>query len=322
MKFDVIVGNPPYQLSTGSTSAQATPLYHKFIHQAKKMNPRYLTMIIPARWYAGGRGLDDFREEMLHDTRIRKITDYFNSTDCFPGIDLSGGVCYFLWDRDNRGICEIQTIQGDKFSTMERALLEEDDDVFIRFNEAINIVRKVKQKQEKTFENNVSAAKPFGIGYQDTISKSPEINSIKIYAYPKDGYVDTSQITKNEKWINQYKVLIAKAYGERGHFPYMVLAKPFMGESGSCCSETYLVLGAFNSKKEAKSVISYISTRFCRFLVLLKKNTQHALRKVYSFVPVQNFSEPWTDEKLYAKYGLTQEEVAFIESMIRPMEVE
>ncbi len=184
MKFDVIVGNPPYQLNVGVEKENyAVPLYHSFIQQAKKLNPRFLSMIVPARWYAGGRGLDAFREEMLNDSRLRKIVDYPNATDCFPGVDISGGVCYFLWDRDNKGECEVTTIKGNQeVSKMVRPLLEKGCDTFIRFNEGIPILRKISAHKEKTFDTLVSAQTPFGIvssfkAYKD----KPFKNSIKIH---------------------------------------------------------------------------------------------------------------------------------------------
>jgi site-specific DNA-methyltransferase (adenine-specific) len=323
MKFDVIVGNPPYQLSDGGgMGTSAKPIYNLFVEQAKKLSPRYLTMIIPSRWFAGGKGLDDFRKTMLKDTRIRNLVDYFDPSECFPGIDLSGGACYFLWDRDNKGDCEVETIRNGQRNKMQRPLIEEGQDTFIRFNEAISIVQKIKKKKENSFDEIVSPRTPFGI-QSTVIVRSKEFNnSIKVYAYPKDGFIVKSEIKKNNKWINKYKVLIAKSYGERGSFPYLVLGKPFIGEPGTCCSETYLVIGPYKTKKEATNVICYIRTSFFRFLVLLIKNTQNAPKAVYSFVPMQDFSESWTDEKLYKKYGLTKDEIAFIESMVRPMEIE
>jgi site-specific DNA-methyltransferase (adenine-specific) len=285
------------------------------------MNPRYLSMIIPARWFSGGRGLDNFRDEMLNDKRIRNIVDYFNPAECFPGVDLSGGVCYFLWNRDNSGECEITSIVNTKKTTMMRSLLEEGKDVFIRFNEAISIVRKVSVDTTKSFADLVSAMKPFGLRtYFKGETKEFE-NAVKLYAYPDDGYIARSEIKQNVELVDKYKVIIAGTYGERGNFPYLVLAKPIIGKPNTCCTETYLVFGPFDSNSESLNVISYIKTRFFRFLVLLIKNTPRATKKVYSLVPLQDFSEPWTDEKLYAKYGLTQEEIAFVESMIRPMEV-
>jgi site-specific DNA-methyltransferase (adenine-specific) len=321
MKFDVIIGNPPYQLSDGGNNASAKPIYQLFVQQAKKLKPRFLTMIIPSRWFAGGKGLDSFREEMLSDTRIRELHDYFNAVDCFPGIDLSGGVCFFLWDRDNRGDCKIVSIRGNETSVMERPLLEKQAASFVRFNEAIGIISKVQSKRFESFANEVSSRKPFGLATNVKVNAQPSNNSVEIFAYPQNGYVSKVSISKNLDLIEKYKVLISYVYGERGDFPYLVIGKPFVAKPGTCCSETYLLARVCKSKAEAENVKSYMSTRFFRFLVLLLKNTQHATSKVYELVPTQDFSEPWTDEKLYAKYGITEDEIAFIESMIRPMEL-
>lgn len=328
MKFDVIVGNPPYQLSDGGFGASAKPIYHKFIEQAKKLNPRYLTMIIPARWFAGGRvgELSDFRDEMLHDNRIRIIHDFINASDCFPGVEIKGGVNYFLWDRDNKGKCKIYTHDGNKIiSESERDLLEEGSTTFIRRNEAIPIIRKILSLSDLSFSTLVSANDPFGFDVREENSMKrikPKFelkkfeNSVAFYynGWKKNGlgYIDKKYIKKNTKWINDYKLFVPKAIGIGDSKADII--KPIVPERNSCCSETYIVIGPFRSKQEIKNVQEYISTKFFHFLVSLKKITQEARRGVYSFVPVQDFSESWTDQKLYEKYNLTSEEIDFIES--------
>lgn len=322
MKFDVIIGNPPYQLSDGGAQASAKPLYHFFVQQAIKLNPRYLTMIIPSRWFSGGKGLDVFREEILKDKRITSLVDFFDSNDCFPGVDISGGVCYFLWDRDNvkKRTSVLSHING-SHSCIERPLLEPTSDTFIRFNNAVSIFRKIANSNEKSFSCLISSRKPFGLTTSVTPHKDAKDNDIKIFSYNNNGCINRDSIKVNQELIDKHKVYISYAYGERGAFPYLVLGKPFYGAKGTCCSETYLVIGPFTSEDMCNNVIQYIKTKFFRFLILLIKNTQHATSKVYQFVPMQDFTESWTDEKLYDKYGLTPDEIAFIESMIRPMEI-
>jgi len=320
MKFDVIIGNPPYQLGDGGggIGTSAKPIYQKFVQQAKKLNPRFLSMIIPARWFVGGKGLNEFRDEMLNDTRIRVLNDYFDAADVFPSVDISGGVCYFLWDRDNLGDCKIISTRNDKVSEMARPLLEYEK--FIRFNEAVSIVKKVRSLNEICFADEVAARKPFGLPTNTKIQLEKFPESIKVFAYPNNGYINPDKITKNKDWVKKYKVCVANVYGERGSFPYLVLSKPFIAEPGTCSTETYIVLRICDDLETAKNISSYVQTRFFRFLTLLIKNTPNATQRVYSFVPIQDFSEAWTDEKLYKKYDITKDEIAFIESMIRPME--
>ena len=287
-------------------------------------------MIIPARWFAGGRGLEIFRNNMLHDKRIRKLVDYPISSECFSGVEIKGGICYLLWTRDTEGTCSVTTIRNSIHNTMERYLLEDSSDTFIRYNESIDIFHKVLNLKEKSFSGLVSSLKPFGLRTYVTGNKGKKSSSITLFANKNVGYIEPSEILINKDWINRYKVFISRAYGAGEDFPHQILGVPIFGDKNPCCTETYLVIGPFDTENICKNVISYIKTRFLRFLVLLKKSTQNATKQVYSFVPMQDFtsasdidwsrSVPQIDEQLYAKYGLSSEEVAFIESMIRPME--
>lgn len=324
MKFDVIIGNPPYQLNVGVESKSfAISIYDKFVMQAKKLNPKYLTMIIPARWYAGGRGLDEFRDEMLKDRRMKTLVDYTDSIVCFPGVEIKGGVCYFLWDKNYNGDCEIISYRKElKFAAIKRPLLEKGLDTFIRYNEAIPILKKIQTKNEKSFSNLVSVQTPFGfVSSFRNFKKEKFENSVKIFAQNIVGYVDKKLIEKNIELVDKEKIFISKSYNAGENFPHQIINKPFVGGKNSCCTQTYISIGGFKNKMEAENAISYMQTRFFRFMVMLKKISQDAMRGVYSLVPMQDFNEPWTDEKLYEKYGLSQEEIAFIESMIRPMDV-
>ncbi len=323
MKFDVIVGNPPYQLSNGCFGAGASPLYHYFVRQAKKLAPRYLTMIIPARWYAGGRGLDAFRDEMLHDVRVKVLHDFLNANDCFPGVEIKGGVCYFLWDKNYSGDCSIFTHKdNDVISTSTRPLLEAGCATFIRYNDAISILRKVKRLGEPTIDTIISGQTPFGLysNFSDYKTSQDKVYKVKLFLRGGVGYVSEDCIKNNQKLISLHKILVPKAWGNGSSGVNVDVIKPIYAEPYSCCTQTYIVVGAFKRKVEALNYKSYLQTTFVQFLISLKKNTQDAMKAVYQFVPLQDFSKPWTDEELYAKYKLTKEEIAFIESMIRPME--
>lgn len=323
MKFDVIIGNPPYQLSTGGAQAQAIPLYNKFVEQAKKLRPRFLSMIIPSRWFTGGFGLDSFRKNMLEDKSIRIIHDFLDASDCFPGVEIKGGVCYFLWDRDNLGKCKVYTHKGNEItSSMERDLLENNIDVFIRYNEAVPIYKKVSSFHEESLSNIISSQRPFGLptNFKEFSEKKQKDDDIQVYANKKQGYISKDfEITKNEDIIPKYKVLTPKAIGSGNSLQDWV--KPILAGPNTVCTETYIVLGAFDTEEEAQNLISYTQTKFFHFMLTLKKNTQDALAKAYMLIPLQDFNERWDDKKLYQKYNLNEEEIKFIESIIRPIDL-
>ncbi|MBW4549641.1 MAG: Eco57I restriction-modification methylase domain-containing protein [Aphanocapsa sp. GSE-SYN-MK-11-07L] len=336
MQFDVIIGNPPYQLSDGGFGTSAAPIYQNCVEQAKALEPRYLAMIIPARWFAGGKGLDEFRESMLSDDRLRSIDDFLSASDVFPGVGLKGGVCYFLWDRDNPCLCRVATHFKDwPVSTATRPLLEEGADVFIRFNEGLSILKKVMAveignadllslPESKRFDQLVSSRKPFGLDttFKGKIAKGD--GDVLVYQNGGTGYISRSEISTGVNLINKWKIFMgyaAPGTGNKDTYPHRIISTPFIGEPGSISSETYLCVGSFDSKTEAESAFSYLSCRLTRLLILLHKPSQHITRKVYTFVPMQDWTRPWTDEDLYAKYGISASEIAFIEAFVRPMDL-
>ena len=326
MQFDIIIGNPPYQQADGAggQGSSAKPVYQHFIRQAKRLNPRYLSLIVPARWFTGGKGLDDFRKEMLADTRIRVLHDYPDEKDCFPNVEIKGGICYFLWDRDHSGKCKITTHVNGEGRVSERTLHSSYTDTFIRFPEQLSVVEKVWQQSEsmvpKSFDHLVSVRKPFGLASDfRNFNDKPFDGAVKIFANKSHGFIQRNKIERNTDWIDRWKVYITFAYGAGSGFPHQILNKPFLGEPNTCTTETNLVIGPFDDKQTAENVMCYINTRFFRFLVLIKKLTQNATKEVYQLVPLQDFSESWSDEKLYKKYHLTTAEIDFIENMVRAM---
>lgn len=336
MQFDVIIGNPPYQLTDGGHGTSATPIYQMFVEQAKQLEPRYLSMVIPARWFAGGKGLDEFRESMLSDDRLRSIDDYLSAADVFPGVGLKGGVCYFLWNRDHRGLCAVSTHFKDwPVSTATRPLMEEGADVFVRFNEGLSILKKVMQIECTTsaallpdegsrFDQMVSSLRPFG--FRTFFRGRPERKTADVSIYQNGGtaFVARDEVENGLDFIDKWKIYVGRAApgtGNRDTYPHRILSTPFIGEPGSICSETYLCIGPFDSKAEAENALSYLTCRLTRLLILLHKPSQDTTRKVYTFVPKQDWSRPWTDADLYRKYGITQSEIDFIEKLVRPMEL-
>lgn len=322
MKFDVIIGNPPYHMSTvgGENGAQAKPLYHLFCEKARKLNPRYLIMIIPSRWFAGGWGLDDFRNSMMDDPHLREIHDFPNASDCFPGVEIKGGVCYFLRDSNYNENPLFVTHEGTQIKSQAyRALREGQCDVVIRYNEAIPILHKITSAGEKTFDELVSTKKPFGFTTNYHGREKNFTGSVKIYANRRIEYAKLEDVSRRRDEVNQYKVIVPKAVGSGDGKTDII--KPILCRPGECCTETYLLIGPFENEQICENVIGYIGTRFFHFLITLQKNTQDCMKKVYSFVPVQDFTEKWTDEKLYEKYKLTAEEIDYIEKTVWPMEL-
>lgn len=325
MKFDVICSNPPYQLDALGAGRQAKPIYNLFVEKAMKLNPRYLTMIIPSRWFAGGMGLDSFREMMKTDRRIRKIVDYTNAKDCFPSNSVSGGVCYFLWDRDNAGDCEFTNIMNGEKSTAKRDLNE--FPVLVRYNHAIDILHKIKARGECGLTEIASGLMPFGLStsYRGQTNKDDK-HPYALHASNGVTFVSRDEFSKGLEYIGKYKILISKTSAEHagepgkdGMFRIIPSSMKVIGPM-DICTHSYFVIGQFDDKKTAENALSYMQTRFVRFLMLLSMSGFGLSKQVLGFVPLQDFSQAWTDKALYEKYSITDDEVELIESMIRQIE--
>ena len=319
MKFDVIVGNPPYQVSDGGHGASSTPIYQNFVEAAMDLDPRYVLMITPSRWFAGGKGLDKFRDRMLGDNGLRVLVDYPKLYDCFPGVKIRGGVSYFLWDREHDGPCRVQTMwEGEPVGlAVERTL--SGYGVLVRRNEAVPILDKVRVRAETTLANRVSSRKPFGFPTNFHGKATGKFNDVKLFGSQKVTWIDRGEIKVNSDWVDDWKVLMTAVQGTSAAVETMFLSRPIIAGPRTACTETYVVAGRFGTETEAQNYAGFLRTRFVRFLVSLRKATQHATRDVYSFVPDLPMNQVWTDEALYQRYGITEDEVAFIESQVKEM---
>lgn len=323
MRFDVICSNPPYQLTDAGNGVSATPIFQHFVSQAKKLSPRYMTMIIPARWYAGGKGLDKFREEMLGDHHVRKLVDYESSKDCFDGVNIAGGICYFLWERDSEGDCEI-TNRGEKETVLSRPL--DEFPILIRSNLAISIVHKVLEYGIDPYSAHAYPRNPFGFATNFRGRTEKEAGDIEILTSKGFQYIPRSSVTKNADIIDSYKVLIGRLVPSNGELDvdpkdgYKVITDTRIIGPGQINTETYLDIGVFKTLEEAKNFEKFLHSKLPRFLLRQAISSLNVTRECFRFVPFEDFRQPWDDERLYKKYGLTEEEIAHVESTIRPMD--
>ena len=324
MKFDVIISNPPYQMDTAGAGKQAKPIYNLFVEQAKKLNPKYLTMIMPSRWFSGGMGLDNFRKTMMSDKHIVKIVDYTNSKDCFPGISVSGGVCYFLRDRDKEADCEFVNITNGTQSSAVRPL--DEFLTLVRYNQAVSIIHKVQGPNEPGLSNIISGLMPYGLSTSYRGHEKKQKNDLALYASNGITYIKPDEITQGESTVDKYKVLMSKCSAEhagepddKGMFGVIPKSMKVLGPM-EVCTHSYFILGSYDDEQTAINLLSYLRTKFVRFLMLMCISGFGLSKLVFQFVPMQDFSRSWNDEDLYTKYGLTDEEISFIDSMIKPMD--
>ena len=318
MQFDVIIGNPPYQLSDGGHGTSAAPIYQKFVEKAFDLHPRYAVFVTPSRWMAGGKGLNDYRTQMLSDKRLRAIVDYPKLYEAFPGVKIRGGVSYFLWDREHDGPCEVQTVWDGEPTGPPIIRHLDDYDILVRRNEAIPILEKVRARGESTLDERVSSRKPFGFAtnFKGRRSQAGLVDPIRLLANQRTAWVERDDIKTNPEWIDRWKVLMTAVQGTSAAVETKFLSKPIIAGPGTASTETYLIAGHFDTEPEAERYAHYLRTRFVRFLVSLRKHTQHATSGVYAFVPDLPLDQIWTDAKLYQRYDLTKDEIHFIESRI------
>jgi len=324
MQFDVIIGNPPYQLDDGGYGTSAAPIYQLFVEKALELDPRYAVFVTPSRWMAGGKGLDKYRERMLSDKRMRRIVDYPKLYEGFPGVKIRGGISYFLWDREHTGPCEVQTIWDGRPTGPAVARHLDAFDILVRRNEAVPILEKVRAKKEPTLDRRVSSQKPFGLRTFFHGKPDPKglKNPVKLFGSQRISYIKRSEILTNAEWIDRWKVFMTRVQGTSAAIETKFLSKPIIAEPGTACTESYIVAGLFDTEGEATRYAAYLRTRFVRFLVSLRKSTQDAPKHVYAFIPDLPLNQEWTDAKLYRRYGLSKEEIAFIESQVAEHDIE
>lgn len=325
MKFKAIVGNPPYQLMDGGNAASAKPIYNFFVKGGKSLHPKYLSMIMPARWYAGGKGLDDFREEMLNDDSIEKLVDFVNSADCFAGVNIAGGLCYFLRNNDYHGDCVIENKNANSHILSIRRKLNEHN-VFVRSNVAVKILQKTALYKGKNMSDVVFSRNTFNLASNVRGELLKQSQYLSLYSSEGISYIPQEMIPaeKLELAQNMYKVIVTYAMSG-GNKPsstgdYQILSSLSILERNEVCTETFLIIDTFEDYNNAKNLVSYMKTKFMRFLMLQALSSIHITKNSFQFVPLQDFSRPWTDADLYAKYNLTEDEIAYIEKMIKPME--
>ena len=330
MHFDIVIGNPPYQLSDGGGGggASAIPIYNLFAEAAFDLEPKYAVMVTPSRWFSGGKGLDSFRARMLSERHLRELVDFPQLYDVFPGVKIRGGVSYWLWDGNHCGDCIVRTIVNKQLVSEPTSRDISRYDVFVRDNRAESILEKTYQGAGLAEECNALSSmvlprRPFGLESNVRLSEKPVSSEpVLIYANQRTGFLGRKDITTRSDLIDRWKVISVKAHGTSGKEDLVILGRPTIAEPGSACTETYLVIGDFDSEIQANSLSSYLQTRFVRFLASLRKISQNITRDTYRFVPIEAWDRTWTDGELYAKYGLTDEEIAFIESIVCPMEDE
>lgn len=327
MKFDVIISNPPYQLSDGGSGPSASPLYNRFVEAAKQLSPRYITMIIPSRWFAGGKGLDDFRTEMLNDDRISDMVDFVNSADCFTGVDIAGGVNYFLWDSNHHGPCNVTTVRGNNRVTAKRILNE--FDIFVRSNESLSIIDKVTTKAKTMLEEYAFSRNPFGFESKSRgIPQKDDSHPVKLVHSQGVGYVKIGDVTKNSEYLDRWKISIGKlvpSNGEVGVDPakgYNAMTQPRILSPYTVITDSYLVIATFKTEEEAQNFAKFMTLKFPRFLMHETYSSMNISKGNFRFVPFMDYTKAWSDSELYSYFGLSNEEIAFVEGMIRPMELD